>query len=89
MNFDRKITAPVAWESEKALGFDVVLAEESTDRVKKIRVFLPKSQMQDGHATAWIIEKKIEQHVREWGGSSSSRGACFTIEGLTEQPIIY
>ena len=34
---------PADWQSEKAVGIDGLIAEESTDQTKRIRFFIPKA----------------------------------------------
>ena len=86
--FAYQITAEPAYESPKAFGYDVVIREEATDQQKKIRVFLPKSQIRDGHFQAWLAMAKLNQAVESWTGRDHVPGACFAIYGLTKEPIM-
>lgn len=89
MKFNYKIVAPVTFESERALGFDVVLVEEHSAQRKEVRVFIPKSQIRDNHMSDWIARKKIQQHVMEWTNDSPPSSGCFYLEGLCPEPLFY
>lgn len=50
-----------AWESEKALGFDLDVAWTSSV-YKKIRIFVPRSQIQpNGNIPTWLMKAKIAE----------------------------
>ena len=69
------------WESAKAIGIDVTIAEETTDQTRRVRFFVPKSLLKDGAAPDWFVAKKARELKEEWAGSI--RGGCFAIEGVT------
>ena len=72
---------PADWHSEKAVGFDGLIAEESTDQTKRIRFFIPKSLMRADTAPDWFLACKAREIKEEWAGNV--QGGCFSIEGIT------
>lgn len=60
------------WESDKAYGFDLWLDFYDIEKDKKVRVFIPKSVIQEnGNIPNWILNKKlaeIEEEYKQWGG---------------------
>ncbi len=83
-----KIIADPTWESPKSFGYDVTIAEEITDQTKKIRVFIPKSQIDDESCFPfWLGKKILERQIEDWTQGKQTHGAFFTIEGLTETPL--
>lgn len=62
---------PSAWESEKAIGFDVE-AHPFSDRTNaySFRIFTPKSQIEaDNTVPGWIIDRAIVEQAEEAGTS--------------------
>lgn len=62
---------PSAWESEKAIGFDVE-AHPASDRTNaySFRIFVPKSQIEaDNTVPAWIIDRATEAEAQATGHS--------------------
>ena len=78
---------PADWQSEKAVGIDGLIAEESTDQTKRIRFFIPKSLMRADTAPAWFLAHRAHEIKEEWAGNV--QGGCFSIEGITvdDSPI--
>ncbi len=60
------------WESEKALGYDILLEFPNLEKTRRHRLFIPKSVLMDnGNIPFWILEKKVAELDREyanWGG---------------------
>lgn len=48
-------------ETEKAVQINATIENDLTERVKKVTVWIPKSQIRDGRPTAWILQKKREE----------------------------
>lgn len=57
------------WESAKCLGFDVE-AHPCDDRTnaRRVRLFVPKSQMDGTAAPGWIIDREIANRAMELTG---------------------
>jgi hypothetical protein len=49
------------WESERAIGIDVMWENHMAKIAGSTRVFLPKSQIKNGGAPRWLIEAKLEE----------------------------
>lgn len=63
-----------SWESEKAYGVDTWAEDYNTGKLKKVRVFIPKSQiMENGNIPLWLFQKKI-QEINEKIGVSGMKG---------------
>lgn len=63
-----------SWESEKAYGVDTWAEDYNTGKLKKVRVFIPKSQiMENGNIPLWLFQKKI-QEINEKIGVSGNKG---------------
>lgn len=62
-----------SWESEKAYGVDTYF-EDYNEKLKPVRVFIPKSQiMKNGNIPLWLFKKKIEE-LNEKVGFAANKG---------------
>jgi hypothetical protein len=53
-----------SWESEKALGFDVEAQFLGDDaQTKRIRLFVPKSQVVDNKVKTWVLESAARRTI--------------------------
>ena len=62
------------WESERAIGIDVVIRFFGTNAEKKQRVFIPKSQVKNGCAPRWLVHAKVDELAKTYRNA--------TIDGL-------
>lgn len=77
----RTVLTP-ARETDKALCFEATAVCEATDQERRVTVWLPKSQIKNGQASAWIIEQKAAD-IRE---RFNYRGTL-AIYGVTDAPF--
>lgn len=50
------------FESEKALGYDVLLDFYDREKTRRHRIFIPKSILQDnGNIPSWFLQKKFDE----------------------------
>jgi len=73
------------WESERAIGVDVMWENHMAKIAGSTRVFLPKSQIKNGGAPRWLIEAKLEEILAR--GSSPRTHWNFT--GLVARVAIF
>jgi hypothetical protein len=64
--------ALVKKETEKSLGYSAELVCPTTDAVKKVLVWIPKSMIDKGHAPKWKLIKALEQ-AKAYAGIRSDR----------------
>lgn len=75
-----ELAAPV-WESDKAFGYDAWAECFVTHASRKVRVFLPKSMINNNAAPWWLLKKKVDE-------IKDSLGRTFGIEsGLTKEVV--
>ncbi|MFQ5534776.1 MAG: hypothetical protein ACE5EM_08145 [Sphingomonadales bacterium] len=72
-----------AWENEKAIGIDVIVACAHTDQHKPARVFFPKSQIHDCAAPRWLVDIKTKEIIEKTAGSYA-RHSSMIVEGLVQ-----
>ena len=61
-----RVTLPKAvWENNKSIGIDIIVSNLSGGNKVKKRLFFPKSQIQDGTAPRWMVEKKQSEAIKE------------------------
>ena len=61
------LPAPIAWESEKAVGLDMFFllarCDGEVDKEVRQRIFLPKSQIADDKVKGWRLKAKVREAV--------------------------
>lgn len=55
----------VSWESDKAIGIDIPVDWYDIEKTQRVRIFLPKSQLKEGRAPWWLVQKKLIEMEKE------------------------
>lgn len=88
-----------SWESDKAVGVDVEVDWYDIEKDTKVRVFFPKSAINDkGNIPYWLVQKKLDEMYDNLDSEKSRRGGyAIKIPGLdfgraedgTDRPLLY
>ena len=54
-----------SWESDKAIGIDIPVDWYDIEKTQRVRIFLPKSQLKEGRAPWWLVQKKLVEMEKE------------------------
>jgi hypothetical protein len=87
-DFERVKLPEPAWENDRSIRIDVIVSGLSGRGKVRKSLFFPKSQIEDGTAPRWLVEKKQKDVMQEVAASRRCPESQLIVRPFTETGLL-